>query len=191
MVNAKEERYELVMADKYPVLFTNARIKRDSVPKGLYCYDIRHDDECQGIACEIKKFVLVNHWGTILSKAEIPMPDGYLILENDIEYLGVQMDVNEYIKGNMTQYLSEDECEMSEFFSAVSEIAIKKGFETEVKGDGLLYLNLNGKFVAVLDESGTMSYHPYDEIFEIMDEVNQLRKSISAKKIAEGIQMNM
>ena len=191
MVNAKEERYELVMADRYPVLFTNARINRDSVPKGLYCYDIRHDDECQGIACEIKKFVLVNHWGTILSKAEIPMPDGYLILENDIEYLGVQMDVDEYIKGNMTQYLSEDECEMSEFFSAVSEIAIKKGFETEVKGDGLLYLNLNGKFVAVLDESGTMSYHPYDEIFEIMDEVNQLRKSISAKKIEEGIQMNM
>ena len=167
MVNAKEERYELVMAERYPVLFTNARINRDSVPKGLYCYDIRHDDECQGIACEIKKFVLVNHWGTILSKEEIP------------------------IKGNMTQYLSEDECEMSEFFSAVSEIAIKKGFETEVKGDGLLYLNLNGKFVAVLDESGTMSYHPYDEIFEIMDEVNQLRKSISAKKIEEGIQMNM
>lgn len=191
MVNAKEERYELVMADKYPVLFTNVRINRDSVPKGLYCYDIRHDDECQGIACEIKKFVLVNHWGTILSKEEIPMPDGYLILENDIEYLGVQMDVDEYIKGNMTQYLSEDECEMSEFFSAVSEIAIKKGFETEVKGDGLLYLNLNGKFVAVLDESGTMSYHPYDEIFEIMDEVNQLRKSISAKKIEEGMQMNM
>ena len=162
MVNAKEERYELVMADKYPVLFTNARINHDSVPKGLYCYDIRHDDECQGIACEIKKFVLVNHWGTILSKEEIPMPDGYLILENDIEYLGVQMDAYEYIKGNMTQYLSEDECEMSEFFSAVSEIAIKKGFETEVKGDGLLYLNMNGKFVAVLDESGAMSYHPYD-----------------------------
>ena len=55
----------------------------------------------------------------------------------------------------------------------------------------MLYLNLNGKFVAVLDESGTMSYHSYDEIFEIMDEVNQLRKSISAKKIEEGMQMNM
>ncbi len=28
----------------------------------------------------------------------------------------------------------------------------------------------------MITESGAMGYHPYDEIFEIMDEVNQLRK---------------
>lgn len=132
MVNAKEERYELVMAGEYLVLFTNARIDRDSVPKELFCYDIRHDDECQGIACEIKRFVLVNHWGTILSKNEIPMPEGYLILEEDIDYLGVTMDIEEYLKEDMKKYLSKNEsyCQMSEFFSAVTE-ADKKGFEEE------------------------------------------------------------
>lgn len=109
MVNAKEERYELVMADQYPVLFTNARIDRDSVPKELFCYDVRHDDECQGIACEIKPFVLINHWGTILSKDEIPMPDGYLVLEEDVNYLGVSMDIETYLKEDMKQYTSIDE----------------------------------------------------------------------------------
>ena len=71
--NAQDENYELVMLDEFPVLFTNGRLDRKSIPEGLFCYDIRHDDECQGIACEVKPFVLVNHWGTILSKSEIPL----------------------------------------------------------------------------------------------------------------------
>lgn len=108
MVNAKEERYELVMADKYPVLFTNARINRDNVPKGLFRYDIRQDDEYQGIVCEIKKSVMINHWGTILSKTEIPMPDSYLILENDIDYLGVSMDIETHLKDDRKEYIHEN-----------------------------------------------------------------------------------
>lgn len=107
MINANEDTYELVMADQYLVLFTNARINRDSVPKELFCYDVRHDDEGRGIACEIKPYVLVNHWGTILSKTEIPMPDGYLILEDDFDYLGVSMDIETFLKEDMEQYMSE------------------------------------------------------------------------------------
>ena len=114
MVNAEEERYELVMADQYPVLFTHARINRDSVPKGLFCYDIRHDDECQGIACEIKKNVLVNHWGTILSKTKIPMPEGYLILEDDIDYLGVSMDIETFLKADMKEYIPKAATKIAE-----------------------------------------------------------------------------
>lgn len=45
-------------------LFTNMRINRDSVPKELYAYDCR-DNDSDGCICEIKKFVLVNHWGTV------------------------------------------------------------------------------------------------------------------------------
>ncbi len=63
MEDASKCDYELVIADEYPVLFTNARLDRNSVPKGLFRYDVRHDDDCQGIACEIKNHVLVNHWG--------------------------------------------------------------------------------------------------------------------------------
>ena len=45
--DANKEYFELIrMLGKYEVLFTNMRIKRDTVPKELYVYDIRHDDEC-------------------------------------------------------------------------------------------------------------------------------------------------
>lgn len=66
------ERYQVIMLFNEPVLFTPKRINRkDMTKEGLYIYDIRHDDECLGIPCEVKPFVMVNHWGTIISKKSI------------------------------------------------------------------------------------------------------------------------
>ena len=44
-------------------------------PDGLYAYDVRHDDECRGIPCEIAPFVMVNHWGTIILAEPLDLPD--------------------------------------------------------------------------------------------------------------------
>ena len=55
--NAMTERYESIAVCGKPALFTSIRIKRDTVPDGLYAYDVRHDDECRGIPCEIAPFV--------------------------------------------------------------------------------------------------------------------------------------
>lgn len=43
MGNAQDGDYELVMLDGFPVLFTNSRLDRKSIPEGLFCYDIRHE----------------------------------------------------------------------------------------------------------------------------------------------------
>ena len=51
--NAMTEHYEEITVCGKPALFTSIRIKRDTVPDGLYTYDVRHDDECRGIPCEI------------------------------------------------------------------------------------------------------------------------------------------
>lgn len=89
MVDAKKETFELAMLDAYPVLFTSARVDRKTVPKDLFCYDVRHDDGGQGIVCEVKPHVLVNHWGTILSKEEIPMEEsGSYYPSEDLDYSG-------------------------------------------------------------------------------------------------------
>jgi hypothetical protein len=64
--NAMTEHYEEITVCGKPALFTSIRIKRDTIPDGLYAYDVRHDDECRGIPCEIAPFVMVNHWGTII-----------------------------------------------------------------------------------------------------------------------------
>lgn len=45
--NAMTERYEEITVCGKPALFTGIRIKRDTIPDGLYAYDVRHDDECR------------------------------------------------------------------------------------------------------------------------------------------------
>ncbi len=52
-------------------------------------------------------------------------------------------------------------------------------------------LNLNGKFAASVDETGAMNYHPYKEVFDMMDEVAKLREEIPSEEPEEGMQMNM
>ena len=103
MTDAQNEDYELVELDGIPVLFTNGRLNRQSIPEGLFCYDIRHDDGCRGIACEVKPFVGVNHWGTILSKKEIPLKDGSYEPKDDLNYLGIEMNMKEYLDMDIGQ----------------------------------------------------------------------------------------
>jgi len=54
-----------------------------------------------------------------------------------------------------------------------------------------LTLTLKGEFAVMIDESGAMAYHPYDEAFDIMQEVSELRKSIPLEESRQGMQMNM
>ena len=80
---------------------------------------------------------------------------------------------------------------MTPFFSAVAELAKSKGFKMKGVQGGALTLTLKGEFAVVVDESGTMAYHPYDEVFDIMQEVSELRKSIPLEDTVQGMQMNM
>lgn len=43
----------------------------------------------------------------------------------------------------------------------------------------------------MIDESGAMNYHPLDEIYDIMIDVQRLRKSIQIEETKNGMQMNM
>ena len=80
---------------------------------------------------------------------------------------------------------------MTPFFSAVAELAKSKGFKMKSVQGGALTLTLKGEFAVVVDESGAMAYHPYDEVFDIMQEVSELRKSIPLEDTGQGMQMTM
>ena len=80
---------------------------------------------------------------------------------------------------------------MTPFFSAVAELAKDKGFKMQGVKDGALTFTLKGEFAVMVDESGAINYHPYDEVFDIMQEVSELRKSIPLEDTAQGMQMNM
>lgn len=97
MVDAKQENFEIVELDGRLALFTNARIYRKTVHKNLHCYDIRHDDECQGTTCEVAPNIMVNHWGTILLRHDIPLDNGSYYLKDDINYTGVEMNMETFV----------------------------------------------------------------------------------------------
>ena len=80
---------------------------------------------------------------------------------------------------------------MTPFFAAVAELAKSKGFKIKGAQGGALTLTLKSEFAVMIDESGAMAYHPYDEVFDIMQEVSELRKSIPLEDTGQGMQMNM
>ena len=108
LADARKETFEDVTVFGKPMIFTNLRIDRNTVPKGMYMYEVRHDDECQGIACEVKPVVALNHWGSILSKVEIPMDGGSYYPENDINYMGEYLTIEEYLQIDMSLLMQKE-----------------------------------------------------------------------------------
>lgn len=70
-VNAMTEKFEDVTVLGHPMLFTCARVDRDTVPEGLYMYEVRHDDDQQGDPVQIANWIMVNHWGTLITNKPI------------------------------------------------------------------------------------------------------------------------
>ena len=86
--NAMSERYEQVEVCGQPAMFTSIRLDRDTLPKGMYMYEVRHADD-GGLPCEIARRVMVNHFGTIITSKPIDLPaDGHLEIdaENDFGF---------------------------------------------------------------------------------------------------------
>ena len=67
-----EKLYEIVSVNNCPYMFSNMRIKRETIPDGLFAYDVRDNDWCGGEFAQIQNFVMVNHWATIIGKDELP-----------------------------------------------------------------------------------------------------------------------
>ena len=62
-------------------LFNDMRLDQDTVPKGLYLYEVRYDDETWE-PVQIAKGILANHLGSILTRERLKIPpNGYLDLE--------------------------------------------------------------------------------------------------------------
>lgn len=79
---------EIVSVNHKPYMFTNMRVERKTLPDGFVAYDIRDDDECGGTFAQIKNFVMVNHWGTLIGTDELPLdPEWYeFIPESEEDY---------------------------------------------------------------------------------------------------------
>lgn len=54
-------------------LFSDLRIDRKTIPEGWFMYEVRHDDEDWSNPVEIGLGILVNFFGTIITKEELKL----------------------------------------------------------------------------------------------------------------------
>ena len=89
-----------------PALFTEYRIDRTTIPSQLHLYEIRHEDEDWGRPCQLAKGILVNFYGSLLTRQPIELPDsGYLDFDaEDFRYPDVvgSTDLESFLKGVST-----------------------------------------------------------------------------------------
>ena len=96
-INANEADYEKFEVLGHDALFTSLRIDRKTLPEGLYAYDLRDCDDCTGDPCQLKNYVMVNHWGTVVVREPIEGADEGIDLDKkDYNYLGKEITLDEF-----------------------------------------------------------------------------------------------
>lgn len=85
-IHFNEVNFDAFEVNGIPALFTNARIKRNSIPKGYCAYDIRGGDETE--FATIEPSILVNHTGTIVIKGKIEFEDHDFVEIEDYNFTG-------------------------------------------------------------------------------------------------------
>ena len=97
----KETYTEFRVLEK-PALFSGLRLNWNTVPEGMYLYEVRHDDYGKGDPVQIGKGVLVNFWGSILTCEPLDLEeDGRLDIdpEQDWDYLeGKNCSIREFME---------------------------------------------------------------------------------------------
>lgn len=96
--NANEEKFEKVIVLGIPMLFSDNKIDRDTVPNNLFMYEVRHDDDSIGIPVQICDWVAVNHYGTLISKRPIEF-DG--VISNGQHYKDIEPEEIKLYGGGM------------------------------------------------------------------------------------------
>lgn len=104
-INTEYEKYNLIELFGKPALFTNERLTDSDIPKGLYCYDLRHsDDGC--MFATIEPNVKVNHAGTVITDEPMDFGDqGYIAFTEDTEpnFMSEEMTFGEYMRGEFEE----------------------------------------------------------------------------------------
>lgn len=69
------ENFEMVCVCGVECEFYDVRIERSSVPQGLYHYEVAGDDDSGGDPVRGAKGILVNFFGTLISRTELPLDE--------------------------------------------------------------------------------------------------------------------
>ncbi len=85
----RTEKFQKVSVCGIPCDFSDMRIDRSTVPKGRYQYEVADDDESQGNPSRVRRGIMVNFFGTLISDVPLPLVDDNVLWlrDGDFEWL--------------------------------------------------------------------------------------------------------
>lgn len=91
------ERYQEVELFDVPALFANERVALETLPEGIYRYELRGTDSDPGYPYSVEENVTVNHAATVLTAFPLNLPEeGWLLIGDELNFTGGDMTVREY-----------------------------------------------------------------------------------------------
>ena len=91
------ERYQEVEFFDVPALFANGRVELETLPEGIYRYELRGTDSDPGYPYSVEEHVTVNHAATILTAFPLNLPEeGWLFIGDELNFTGGDMTIHEY-----------------------------------------------------------------------------------------------
>ena len=108
------DRFDLVELFGKPALFTGDRLKNTDIPKGLYLCHVRGDDETSGGFATLEPKVLVNHFGSIVTKEPVEFGEkGFIEFTEETEphFTGRSVTFAEFMEEGLS--LNEDSVRIS------------------------------------------------------------------------------
>ena len=101
-INTEMKDFELIELFDKPTLFTNERLTKADIPKGLYCYDLRTSDDGERFAT-IEPNVTVNHGGSIVTCDPLDFNGkDHIALGEDTEpnFTGQEVSFGQFMSGD-------------------------------------------------------------------------------------------
>lgn len=87
LCNAMEEKYSEIRVLGKPALFHDLRIMRETLPKGVYLYEVRYAESGWPDPVQIARNIMVHYLGSIITREPIKLPpNGYLDIDADKDW---------------------------------------------------------------------------------------------------------
>lgn len=157
--NVTEEEFQEIKISGLPALLNGQRFSHDSVPEGLYIYEVRHSGSMWDEPVQVAKCVINNFMGTLVTREPLGLQeDGCLVIKStdwDFE-CGGSLTAGEFMDRYPPELYSHAVKENYTMVTKPETLLVwagfsRPGFEISEKQAGLVleYMELQGYALAV------------------------------------------